>query len=141
MLLYPASLSCVLHRGSFSAAVHLQDIRSLSAEIAAAVIKTAAEDGHACEEAAEQVAAGHDQLLDWVRKHMFTPTYSRCAASLSKDLHAVNPHSHDNVYVCKCICRACKVVFGVKCGSSCAVACHDNQGGAAIAQDTCIQHP
>jgi hypothetical protein len=55
----------------------MQDIRSLSAEIAAAVIKTAAADGHVCDEAAEQVAAGHEQLLDWVRSHMFTPTYSR----------------------------------------------------------------
>jgi malate dehydrogenase (oxaloacetate-decarboxylating) len=59
----------------------LQDIRSLSAEIAAAVIKTAADEGHTCDEAAEQVAAGHEQLLEWVRKHMFTPTYSRYAAA------------------------------------------------------------
>ncbi|WIA28821.1 hypothetical protein OEZ86_011350 [Tetradesmus obliquus] len=57
----------------------LEDIRLLSAEIAAAVIKTAAADGHVCDEAAAAVAAGHVQLLDWVRGHMFTPTYSSLA--------------------------------------------------------------
>lgn len=67
-----------------AAAGCLQDIRLLSAEIAAAVIKTAAADGHVCDEAAAAVAAGHVQLLDWVRGHMFTPTYSRCACTATE---------------------------------------------------------
>lgn len=57
--------------------LRLQDIRTLSAEMAAAVIKAAAAEGHVGEEAEKQVAAGHDQLLCWIRNHMFVPAYSR----------------------------------------------------------------
>lgn len=57
--------------------LHMQDIRTLSVEMAAAVIKAAAAEGHVGEEAEKQLAAGHDQLLCWIRNQMFVPAYSR----------------------------------------------------------------
>lgn len=50
-------------------------IREISAAVAVAVIKAAAEDQHAREESALwRLAHGGDaRLLHWVKKHMFSP--------------------------------------------------------------------
>jgi malic enzyme len=57
----------------------LQDIRAITARIAAEVIKQAAAEGNADAEAMEVVAGSDARLVDWVRRHMWTPKYNSVA--------------------------------------------------------------
>eukprot|EP00879_Flechtneria_rotunda_P024431 GHRR01025900.1.p2 GENE.GHRR01025900.1~~GHRR01025900.1.p2 ORF type:complete len:104 (+),score=40.41 GHRR01025900.1:925-1236(+) len=55
----------------------LQDIRALSAEIAAEVIKVAALEGHVGKVARRQLDKGPHYLLQWIKAKMFHPQYTR----------------------------------------------------------------
>lgn len=54
----------------------LQNIREISARVAAEVIKAAGEEGHLGDEAAAQLAKGDEALMAWVRKAMFVAQYA-----------------------------------------------------------------
>lgn len=58
------------------AAPSLQNIRDISARVAAEVMKAAAAEGHLGEEAAAHLAKGDAALVAWVRKAMFVPQYA-----------------------------------------------------------------
>lgn len=51
----------------------LQAIRHISATVAMAVIKAAAEEGHVCDAVQAPLAAGDGALLDWIKQRMFVP--------------------------------------------------------------------
>jgi malic enzyme len=54
----------------------LNDIRQISACIAASVIKAAAEEGKARGKALEKVQQGDEPLMRWLRRKMFEPKYA-----------------------------------------------------------------
>ncbi len=56
-----------------STANHPQEIRDITAAVAAEVIKVAALQGHASGDVLEPLARGDEQLRRWIRRRMFYP--------------------------------------------------------------------